>query len=85
MMFSPMYWLTFDNGALQVMIIQAGHLAEARLKAGMLGQKGTFKEGHLLDDETAKRIPRNMISRTLSRNEANALLKKFDGNDHPKA
>jgi hypothetical protein len=73
-----MFWLTFRTAAsVQVIIIEAGHLALARVTAGMLGQKGEFQAGHQLDVKMTKRIPKNMVARTLSRSEAAALLKRI--------
>jgi hypothetical protein len=73
-----MFWLTFEtSGDIQVHIVRANHLALARIKAGMAGQKGEFQEGHQLDTKTAKKIPANMIARTLTHKEAFALLKRI--------
>ncbi len=73
-----MFWLTFEtSGDIQVHIVQANHLMLARIKAGMVGQKGEFQEGHQLDAKTAKRIPAKMIGRTLTHKEAFALLKRI--------
>ena len=73
-----MFWLTFDTPhGTEVFIVNAGFVAMARVKAGMAGQQGTFQEGHQLDAETAKKIPANMIGRTLSHAEAFALLKRI--------
>jgi hypothetical protein len=54
-----MFWLTFDTPrGLEVFIVQAGHLAMARMKAGLAGQQGTFQEGHELDAKIAKKSRR---------------------------
>jgi hypothetical protein len=34
-------------------------------------------EGHQIDSKTAKKIPAKMVGRTLSREEAERLLKRF--------
>jgi hypothetical protein len=66
-----MFWLTFETaGAIEVLIIEANHLALARIKAGMAGQKGHFMEGHQLDAKTAKKVPAKMIGRTLTQTQA---------------
>jgi hypothetical protein len=73
-----MYWLTFEtSGDIQVHIVQANHLLLARMKAGMVGQKGVFQEGQQLDARTAKKVPAKMIGRTLTHKEAFALLKRI--------
>jgi hypothetical protein len=73
-----MFWLTFEtSGDIQVHIVQANHLALARIEAGIAGQKGEFQEGHQLGAKVVKRIPAKMIGRTLSHKEAFALLKRI--------
>jgi hypothetical protein len=39
--------------------------------------EGDYREGHMLDDKIAKKVPKKMIGRALLRNEATALLKKM--------
>ncbi len=74
-----MFWLTFETPrGIEVRIVEAGHLMMARLRAGIAGQQGRFQEGHKLDAKTVKKIPANMIGRTLSHKEAFALLKRID-------
>lgn len=73
-----MFWLTFEtNGRTEVFIAEAGFLGMARMKAALAGQQGEFDEGHELDPKTAKKIPAKMIGRTLSRDEAERLLKRL--------
>ena len=73
-----MFWLTYDTPrGKEVFIANAGFLLMAKVKAGLAGQKGEFQEGHKLDARTAKKIPANMIGRTLTHNEAFALLKQI--------
>jgi hypothetical protein len=73
-----MFWLTFEtSGDIQVHIVEANHLMLARIKAGMVGQKGVFQEGHQLDAKTARKIPEKMVGRSLSQKEATALLKRI--------
>jgi rRNA processing protein Krr1/Pno1 len=73
-----MYWLTFEtSGDIQVFIVRANHLVLARIKAGIVGQKGRFQEGHQLDAKAVNKIPAKMIGRTLSHEEAFALLERI--------
>lgn len=70
-----LFWLTFNTArGTEVFIIESAHVMMARIKASMAGQKGDFLECHQLDAKTAKKIPKKMIGRSLSRNEG--LLKK---------
>ena len=39
--------------------------------------EGTFTEGHELDGKTAKQVPKSMIGRRLSQEEAKRLLDKL--------
>ena len=74
-----MFWLSFKNsGTMQVMLIEAGHLAMARIKAGMLGQKGEFQEGFRIDAKRAKNIPKNMVARPHTKSQAQTLIKRMD-------
>ena len=41
------------------------------------GMGGTFVEAHALDAKTAKKIPKRMIGRALTPNEAKALLDRL--------
>ena len=41
------------------------------------GFKGTFVEAHALDAATARKVPRKMIGRSLSADEAAALLDRI--------
>jgi hypothetical protein len=55
------------------------------MRAALAGlDEGTFTEGHELDRKTKKQIPKAMIGRRLSQQEAKRLLAKFDwGNARP--
>jgi hypothetical protein len=49
------------------------------MRAALAGlDEGTFTEGHELDRKTKKQIPKAMIGRRLSQQEAKRLLAKFD-------
>jgi hypothetical protein len=60
-----------------VYIVEARHLMMARVRAGMAGQQGQFREGHQLDAKTSKKVPAKVIGRTLSHIEAFALLERI--------
>ena len=50
----------------------------ARMRAALAGlDEGTFTEGHELDRKTTKQVPKAMIGRRLSQEEAKRLLAKF--------
>lgn len=74
-----LFWLVFKQGNDVSVIIQpATHIIPARIRAKLAGIEGNFQEGHELDDTTAKKVPKAMIGRILSRKQATALLKKLD-------
>ena len=75
-----LYWLVFDvHGDIAVVILPASALVYARLDAAMKKlDEGAFVEGHQLDIQLSKRVPKNMIGRRLSQAEATKLLKKFE-------
>jgi hypothetical protein len=73
---SPLFWLVFKTDDISVIIQPAGDIITARMRA-MLAGMGLFQEGHQLDDKTAKKVPKKMIGRVLSRKEAKLLLKKL--------
>jgi hypothetical protein len=66
---SPLFWLVFKTDDISVIIQPAGDIIAARMKA-MLAGMGLFQEGHQLDERTAKKVPKKMIGRVLSRREA---------------
>jgi hypothetical protein len=47
------------------------------MRAMLANTPGKFQEGHKLDDKTAKKVPKRLIGRVLSRKEATALLRKL--------
>ena len=67
----------FKAKDISVIIQPAGHIIEARMRAMLANVPGAFQEGHELDDKTAKKVPKGMIGRVLSRKEATALLRKL--------
>jgi hypothetical protein len=73
-----LFWLVYAKDDDITVFLQPGDsLAFARLKAAIAGMEGDYREGHMLDDKFAKKVPKKMIGRALSRNEATALLKKM--------
>jgi hypothetical protein len=54
-----------------------GHSRPMRAALAELDE-GEFTEGHELDRKTAKQVPKAMIGRRLSQEEAKRLLAKFD-------
>jgi len=66
-----------QDGERRVMICEAGALIFARIEAGKAKFGGTFVEAHELDPKMAKRIPRKAIGRTLTLDEAAALLDRL--------
>jgi hypothetical protein len=74
-----LYWLCYrHNNQVSVVIEPAPSLIHARLRASLHGlDEGTFTEGHELDGKTEKQVPKAMIGRRLSQQEAKKLLAKF--------
>jgi hypothetical protein len=72
-----LFWLVFKAKDISVIIQPAGHIIEARMRAMLANVPGEFQEGHELDDKTAKKVPKAMIGRLMSREEATALLRKL--------
>lgn len=73
-----LFWLVHSNDNDIIVFIQpAGDIVTARMKAMLAGLLGEFTEGHQLDDEMAKKVPKQMVGRALSRKDATALLKKM--------
>ena len=73
-----LFWLVLkDNKDITVFIQPAHSLVFARLKEAVAGIEGEFQECHELDAKTAKKVPKAMIGRVLTRKEATGLLKKL--------
>jgi hypothetical protein len=73
-----LFWLVFKNSKeLSVVIQPAGAIVAARMRALLAGIEGEFQEGHELDAKTAKKVPKAMIGRVLTRKEATTLLKRL--------
>ena len=76
-----LYWLCYHHEARVHVVIQRGSsLISARLATALAKlDLGTFAEGHELDAEMAKLVPRAMIGRRFTSSEAARLLKSFAG------
>ena len=61
------------------MIREDSTLIFAKVKAAIYGFGGTFVEAHQLDASTARKVPRKMIGRALTADEAAALLDRRRG------
>jgi hypothetical protein len=73
----PLFWIVYDNPQERTVVLQpASTLLYARILAES-GKDLTYVESHEIDTETEKKIPRKMIGRPLTMDEANALLKKM--------
>lgn len=75
-----LFWLVYrTEDDLNISIQEASSLISARLKAALAGLAGEFAEGHQLDVKTAKRLPKDIVGRALTRDEAQVLLAKLGG------
>jgi hypothetical protein len=72
-----LYWLVYShNNQVSIVIEPASSLIHARMRAALDGlDEGEFTEGHELDRKW--RIPKEMIGRRLSQDQAKRLLSKF--------
>jgi len=71
-----LYWLCHHhNNQISVVIEPGPSLIHARMRASLAGlNEGTFTEGHELDGKAEKQVPKVMIGRRLSQQEAKRLL-----------
>lgn len=78
-----LHWLSYRVGdhPLGVIILDASDLLHARFRANLEGldHDAEFAEGHELDDEYAAVVPKNMIGRMLSPDEARKLIDWIEG------
>jgi hypothetical protein len=74
----PLYWLVYrHNNQISVVIEPGASIIHARLRASLAElDQGEFIEGHELDGKW--RVPKEMVGRRLSQEEAKRLLAKFD-------
>jgi hypothetical protein len=71
----PLYWLCYrHNNQIEVVIEPASSLVHARMHAAIAGLQGEFTEGY----ELPWKVPKQMIGRRLSQEEAMVLLAKLD-------
>jgi hypothetical protein len=73
----PLYWLCYrHNNQISVVIEPGASPIHARMRAVLAGlDEGELTEGHELDRKM--RVPKEMIGRRLSQEEAKRLLAKF--------
>jgi len=74
----PLYWLVYrHNNQISVVIEPGASLVHAGLRAGLAElDQGEFTECHELDRKW--RVPKEMVGRRLSQEEAKRLLAKFE-------
>ena len=74
----PLYWLVYrHNNQISIVIEPGASLIHARMRAGLAGlDEGEFTEGHELD--RTWQVPKAMIGRRRSQEEAKRLLAKFE-------
>lgn len=71
----PVFWVVRKHGGERSVFLQPASAAVyGWLRSAIAGHQGTMAEIHELDAETARRIPRDMIGRVLSREETVKLL-----------
>jgi hypothetical protein len=71
----PLFWLAYSDGP-RVFISDSGG-EPGMIKASIAGLKGRASEVYMLDEKTARKIPKAMIGRVLSQREAKGLLRKI--------
>jgi hypothetical protein len=78
--FMPLYWLCYShNHQISVVIEPGASLIHACMRASLAGlDEGTFTEAHELDRKTERQVPKAMIGRRLSQEEAKRLLGEGD-------
>jgi hypothetical protein len=74
----PLFWLVYrHNNLISVVIGTGASLIHARMRAALADlDEGEFTEGHELDRKW--HVPKAMIGRRLSQEEAKRLLAKLD-------
>ena len=74
----PLYWLVYrHNNQISVVIEPGASIIHARMRASLDElDEGEFTEGHELDRKW--RVPKEMVGRRLSQEEAKRLLAKLE-------
>jgi hypothetical protein len=74
----PLYWLVYrHNNQISVVIEPGASLIHTRMRAALPNlDEGEFTEGHELDRKW--RVPKEMVGRRLSQEEAKRLLAEFE-------
>jgi hypothetical protein len=74
-----LYWLCYRYKNQICVVIEPGASPiHARMRAALVGlDEGDFTEGHELDRKIANQIPKEMIGRRLSQDDAKRLLARF--------
>jgi hypothetical protein len=73
------YWLCYQhNNQISVVIEPGASPIHARMRAALADlDQGEFTEGHELDRKTERLVPKALIGRRLSQEQAKSLLAKF--------
>lgn len=72
-----LFWLCYQlDDRVDVIIQRANSLIQARMICAIESiDDGEFTEGHQLDPKMAKRVPKDLIGKRLSPEEATAVLR----------
>jgi hypothetical protein len=74
-----LFWIVNKHeGARRVFLQEGSYVVMARLKANLAGHEGEFVEAHDLGAAMARKVPKKMIGRVLTADEAEKLLEKMD-------
>lgn len=65
------------EGKERIWLQEASYGIFARMKAALAGLKGDYVAIGDVDDKTARKVPKKMIGRLLSQDEAGELLKRM--------
>jgi len=74
----PLFWIVHDEGKhRRVFIAEAEGTLFARLEAMRAKHPGDFAEALAMDSDSAGRVPRRLIGRTLTAQEVTGLLDRL--------
>jgi hypothetical protein len=74
----PLFWIVHEAAGKRTVYVEEAYSGSAAmLKAAGNWQEGKVVEIHQLTDDIAKRVPKKMIGRALSQDEAQALLERI--------